>query len=111
MALDGFVREKHLAKDVESFGEQVERGMGSNEGVEEESGLVIGEAEEKDGFVELGTASVGVYELCSDEFVAGDSESQCPSVDLSETFQAFCGSAGFEEVGVQGNYVVRRRHD
>lgn len=36
---------------------------------------MIGEAEEEVGFVELGTASVGVYELRSNESVAGNSES------------------------------------
>lgn len=76
-------------KDVDGFGEQAERRMSSNEGVEEESGLVTGEGEEKLGFGQLGTTGVGVYELCSDEFVAGNSEGQGPSMDSSQSSEVF----------------------
>lgn len=70
MAIKGFIGKKHLAEEGEGMGEQVERGIGSDERVEEESGLAIGEGEEDIGLVQLGTRSIARYKLASNEVMA-----------------------------------------
>lgn len=51
MAIEGFVGKKHVAEDGEGLREHIERGTGSDERIEEESGLAIGEGEEDIGLV------------------------------------------------------------
>lgn len=55
MAIKGFVGKKHVTENGEGLGEHVERGIGSDEGIEEESGFAIGEGEKGIGSVQLGT--------------------------------------------------------
>ncbi|KAJ1387743.1 hypothetical protein SESBI_39731 [Sesbania bispinosa] len=70
MAIKAFIGAKHLAEEGEGMGEQVERGIGSDERVEEESGLAIGEGEEDIGLVQLATRSIARYKLDSNEVMA-----------------------------------------
>jgi len=70
VTIKGFPSKQHLAKDAEGLGEQVERGISSDERVKEESGLANGERKEDIGFVQLGTASVGRHKLASNEVIA-----------------------------------------
>lgn len=46
VAVNGFAGEEHLAKNGEGLREEEERGVGSNEGVVEESGTTISEGED-----------------------------------------------------------------
>lgn len=55
VAIDGFVGEKHLAKNGEGLREKEERRVTSNEGVIEEGGATIGEGEDVRGLGHLGT--------------------------------------------------------
>lgn len=73
-----------MAEEGEGMGEQIERGIGSEERVEEESGLAIGEGEEDVGMVQLGTRSIARYELASNEVVARNAQSDGARVDSFE---------------------------
>lgn len=51
MAIKGFMGKKHLTEEGEGLGEEIERRIGSDERVEEKSGLAIGEGKEDIGLV------------------------------------------------------------
>lgn len=75
MAVNGFSRNKHLPENRERLREEAERGVGSDERIEEEGGAASGEGEYGDGLWELGAGGVCGDELRSNEIVGRDSES------------------------------------
>ncbi|CAK9311815.1 unnamed protein product, partial [Citrullus colocynthis] len=86
----------HVAENGEGLREETERGVGSDEGIEEVGRAASGEGEDGDSLWELGAGGVGGGELGSNEIV---------SVDLLEGVEVVFGRACFQESSVERDYV------
>lgn len=59
MAINGLIGTEHATKKGKSMREKVERGVSSDERIEKESRLTVGEGEEESGLAHLGTGGIG----------------------------------------------------
>ncbi|KAJ4825215.1 hypothetical protein Tsubulata_044810 [Turnera subulata] len=105
MAIDGITGNEHAAEEGKGVGEEVEGGVSSDEGVEDEGGSAAGGGEEESGSRNPAAGSVARDKFPVYEIAARNGNDDCSSMDLGERFEAFVrrDSACVEQRAMQGN--------
>lgn len=80
-----------MAKKGEGKRELLERSVGADERVEEESGLMVSEREKEIGFLHLVARSVGGDKFVANEPMGANAIGDDLSVDLFEFVKLLCG--------------------